>query len=154
MSKTLLYRLFRIGRLPREQRARLEAEGLCCIDEGVSIAMSWRRYREPGRYIARRRQNATGSVALTQRRLFLYVFSQPLLDLDLADPAADRLAVDRPAPETLSISLNAEDFRPGCSGQMTCWLSTPQAELLFDLWQQRRTVSSRRGADGLEHESP
>ncbi len=137
MPKTLLYRLFRIGALPRSERTGLESEGLCYLDEGIPLTISWRHYREPNRYIARHRQSLTGTVALTRRRLLIFAASQLQLELDLQDPASERIDVSQPTAGTFAVALNAEDFHPGCSGRITYWLSTAGASTLADLWQKR-----------------
>jgi hypothetical protein len=136
MSKTLLYRLFRIGRLPRDERRRLESEGLRLIDEGIPITVSWRRYREPGTYIARRHQSTSGAVVLTERRLALYICRRPVLDVALDAPHAGRLALTRPVENTLSIRIEAEDFKPGCTGTVSYLLLTAGAEALARAWAQ------------------
>ncbi len=138
MSKTLLYRLFRIGRLPRVERDRLASEGPACIVEGIPLTIGWRNFRQGGRHIARHRQSFTGAVALTEKRLRVYSFSKPVLDVALEDPAAAYLSVSCPNRGTLSLDLEAEHFHPGTSGRITYWLLTPQAEALADLWSQRR----------------
>ena len=144
MSKTLLYRLFRIGALPKSKRAGLESEGLQCLDEGIPLTISWRRYREPGRYIAQRCQSLTGALALSQRRLVLSAASRTVLDINLEDPVSHRLTVAQPTSETLSLSLKAEDFQPNCSGQITYLLSTSRAAAFIELWQKRPAASSRQ----------
>ena len=145
MTKTLMYSLFRIGALPKSKRAGLENEGLQCLDEGIPLTISWRRYREPGRcYIAQRCQSSTGAVALTHRRLLLSVSSRTVLDIDLEDPISNRLTVSQPTPETLALSLKAEDFQPNCSGQITYLLSTTRATAFIDLWQKRPAAGARR----------
>ena len=140
MSKTLLYRIFGVGRLPREERRRLESEGLRSIDQGVPMTISWRRYSEPGAYIVRRHQSATGTVALTARRLVIYVSSLPMLDVSLDDPAADRLAVTCPADGTLAIRMEAGDFKPGCTGTVSYLLFTAEADALVCAWSQRAAL--------------
>ncbi|HDI58994.1 MAG TPA: hypothetical protein ENF48_01330 [Desulfobacteraceae bacterium] len=137
MSHTLLYRLFRIGRLPRRERDRLTGESLRCLVEGISLTIAWRNFRQGRRRIKAHQQNATGAVAITQKRLLVYAFAKPVLDIDLADPVADRVAVTCPNSTTLSIRLEAQDFHPDASGQITYWLLTPEAAALSDLWQNR-----------------
>lgn len=139
----LLYRLFGIGRLPRRERLRLAGEGLACLAEGISLTIAWRDFRRGGRRVKAHQQNATGAVALTRERLLVYASSKPVLDIGLADPAADRVTVSCPNPNTLSIRLQARDFDPYASGQITYWLLVPGAAALADLWQRRERPADK-----------
>jgi hypothetical protein len=146
MSPPLLYRLFRIGRLHRDELARLAEEGSGCIVQGIPLTISWRHFRQPGRRTAGHRQSFTGCVALTDQRLHVYAASKPVLDLALTDPVADRISVTCPQHHTLSICLDAQDFHSGSSGQITYWLLTAQAATLADLWQRRRPAATEARA--------
>lgn len=137
----LLYRLLGIGRLPRRERRRLAGEGLAWIAEGVSLTIAWRDFRRGGRRVKAHQQSATGAVALTRERLLVYASSKPVLDIGLDDPAADRVTVSCPNPDTLSIRLQAQDFGPHASGQITYWLQAPAAAALVDLWQRRERLA-------------
>ncbi len=145
MIKTLMYRLFRLGGLPRSERLELQKEGLQYLDEGIPLTIGWRRYREANRYIAQHRRSLTGTVALTRRRLLLFSAARPLLALDLKDPRVEKLKMTHPTDGTLALSLNAEDFHPGCSGQITYWLSTAGAQALLNLWHSRPAFPADSG---------
>lgn len=145
MSLTLLHRLFRIGRLPRLERHRLDAEGLRCLVEGIPLTIAWRNFQQGGRRVKAHQQNTTGAVAFTRKRLLVYAFAKPVLDIGLAEPEADRVSVTCPNPSTLSIRLEARDFHPGASGQITYWLHTHEAAGLSDLWQHRPIAGAAGG---------
>jgi hypothetical protein len=144
MSKTLLYRLFGIGRVNRPERDRLASEGIACLLEGIPLTIAWRDFRQAGRRVNSHQQNTTGAVAFTRERLRVYACSKPVLDVGLTDPTADRVTVTCPKPNTLAIRLQAQDFQPDASGQITYWLLTTEAAGLADLWQQRGTAVADR----------
>ena len=50
MRKSLLYTLFRLGRVPKQALPVLEAEGIVLLDEGLRGSVTLRKYRAPGRY--------------------------------------------------------------------------------------------------------
>ncbi len=143
MSKTFFYRLFRMGRLPRQERERLAAEGLECLVEGIPITIAWRRFRQVGHRIHAHQQNATGAVAITRERLLVYAFSKRVLDIHLSDPTTDRVTIGCPNPDTLSIRLEAGDFNPDACGQITYWLMTAEAATLANLWRRREKADAR-----------
>ena len=50
MRKSLLYTLFRLGRVPREALSVLESEGIVVLEEGLRGSVTLRNFRAPGRY--------------------------------------------------------------------------------------------------------
>jgi hypothetical protein len=145
MSRTLLYRLFRIGRLPRRERERLSDQGLTHLVEGVPLTITWRKFSQAGRRVKLHHQNATGAVAFTQERLRVYAFSKPVLDIGLSDPVAHRVSVTCPNPNALSIRLEARDFQPDASGRITYLLLTAEAAKLADLWPHHPPATAEDG---------
>ena len=67
MGKTLAYRLFRVGRIPEQFKAQMEAEGIVIQDEGFSGSTTYKNFHRPGVYSGWRRVWHTA--ALTMRLL-------------------------------------------------------------------------------------
>jgi len=85
MAKTLLYRLFGVGKIPEQFMTTLKSEGILAFDEGIKGSITYRDFRAPGKYSAWRRQWFTGSVVLTQVRLVSLLSLSRAIDVPLAD---------------------------------------------------------------------
>ncbi|HWP52930.1 MAG TPA: hypothetical protein VN476_02295 [Pyrinomonadaceae bacterium] len=49
MAKTILYRLFGVGKMPAQWRATIDSEGVVLFDEGIRSTVTYRDFRSPGR---------------------------------------------------------------------------------------------------------
>ncbi len=49
MGKTLLYRIFKIGRIPENIGKDIQKEGIIFQDEGIRGAITYTSFRVPGR---------------------------------------------------------------------------------------------------------
>src|SRR5712692_10290671 len=85
MAKTLLYRLFGIGKIPEQFIATLKSEGILALDEGIKGSITYPDFRAPGKYSAWRRQWFTGSIILTQVRLVSLISLSQAIDVPLTD---------------------------------------------------------------------
>ncbi len=72
MAKTLSYRLFGVGKVPRQLSATLQSEGILLLDEGIAGSVTYLDFRAPGRRSNWRRQWFTGAIALTRVRLIAF----------------------------------------------------------------------------------
>src|SRR3712207_3682852 len=91
MKKTLLYRLFGAGKIPKHMAPVLEQEGIILSDEGIGGSVTYRNFRAPGKRFLWRRQWFTCSVALTKKRFTAFAYSQPIIDIPLDDPRLGQL---------------------------------------------------------------
>src|SRR5712692_7658282 len=85
MAKSLLYRLFGVGKIPAPLMSQLQTEGIILLDEGVKGSVTYRNFRAPGRRDAWRRQWFTASIALTKLRLFALWYANPIINVPLKD---------------------------------------------------------------------
>jgi hypothetical protein len=69
----------------------------------------------------------SGSIVLTDRRLVLFYYRWPVLDVDLAEPRLTRIEASTPAPDVLVLAFKASDFDPRRRGKVTVWLRTAEA---------------------------
>src|SRR2546430_14379501 len=80
MAKTLLYRLFGVGSVPRQLSATLQSEGIVLLDEGIAGSVTYLDFRAPGKRSNWRRQWFTGTIALTQVRLVALQYSNTAIN--------------------------------------------------------------------------
>jgi hypothetical protein len=127
MSKTLLYRLFRLGRIPPKTLAALRTEGLALWDEGLPGRAYMRVLRAPGKRFKHRLVWFSGSLALTQKRLMAHAFNKRVIHIPLDD--ARLLGVDlRLVDERrMEFAFDPGLFHPDWSGDLTLRFTTPKA---------------------------
>ncbi len=132
MGKTLLYRLFGLGKVPKRILPGLEQEGIVLLDEGVSGSVTFRNLRAPGRYHSWRRSWFTGSLVLTGKRFSAFAFSKAIIDVPLDDNRIDELRCSLEGEATLCVHFDPSAFNEGWSGALECRFSTPQARLFLE----------------------
>ncbi|MEM9302203.1 MAG: hypothetical protein AAGE01_08845 [Pseudomonadota bacterium] len=124
MRKSLLYRWFGLGKVPRAQREVLEAESIVLLDEGLRGLLTLRRFRGPGRFHSLKKSTFAGSIAVTRTRFVAFAFSRPVVNLPLASEHIDRLQLSIPSEGQLLIEFDAGDFDERCSGEVQCRFHT------------------------------
>ncbi len=127
MGKTLLYRLFGVGGLPREVEEQIEREGVVLRDEGIRGSVTFRRYRAPGRYHGWKRSGFSGSLVLTRRHFLAFKYSRPIIGVAWDDERFAALDVRLENDETMCVSFEASVFQENASGDVEVRLSTPLA---------------------------
>src|SRR5437899_11300139 len=91
MAKTLLYRLFGVGSVPRQLSATLQSEGIVLLDEGIAASVTYLDFRSPGKRSNWRRQWFTGTIALTLVRLVAFQYSTTAINVPVADERMGRM---------------------------------------------------------------
>ena len=133
MSKSLLYRLFGIGKIPDKLRATLRTEGVLFMEEGLRGSATYRDFRAPGRYSNWRRQWYPASLVLTKERLLALSYSNPIIDIPLRDERLRRLQFTREAGDRLSVAFDPALFHDDWSGTIEYRFRTPEAARFLEL---------------------
>lgn len=139
VAKTVLYRLFGLGRIPGPLLTRLKGEGVLLLDEGVRGSVTYRNFRAPGRYSHWKRQWYTSSVALTRVRLVALRRSLPIIDIPLTDARIRRLRLSREGGDTLLVAFDAALFHSDWSGIIEYRFRTPHAQRFIDAVHEQVT---------------
>lgn len=132
MGKTLLYRLFGLGKLPKRILPDLEQEGIVLLDEGISGSVTLRNFRAPGKRYSWRRSWFSGSLVLTGSRFAAFSFSKPIINVPLGDDRLNGLRRSLEGESALCVHFDPSAFHEGWSGSVECRFSTPQARLFFE----------------------
>ena len=127
ISKSLLYRLFKLGRIPAAQRAVLEREGIILAEEGLSGVVIFKNFRAPGRRYSYRRAGFSGSLVITRLRFSGFSFSRPIVNLPLQREHLDKIQVSA-EDGRLVVAFDPAPFHEGWSGWITVKFSTPNAD--------------------------
>lgn len=137
MGKTLAYRLFRVGRIPEQFKAQMEAEGIVIQDEGFSGSTTYKNFHRPGVYSGWRRVWHTTALTITRTRLVGMAFSNPIINVPFTDERIRRLNVSLENPGTLLIAFDASLFHDDWSGSIEYRFRTSQAQAFLDALKAR-----------------
>jgi hypothetical protein len=139
VRKSILYTLFKLGRLPREAARQLQAEGFVLLEEGLRASVILRKFRAPGRYHSYKASLFTGSLVITEQRFAAFAFSRPLVNIGLHDDHLRSLDVSVPRAGLLSIRFDAGAFDTQSSGTVECRYHTDKARLFLERLEATRT---------------
>jgi hypothetical protein len=126
MSKSLLYRLFGLGKIPKLLNDTLHIEGIIVADEGVPASVTYRDFRAPGKYFLRKKQAFVGSVVVTNNRLVALMFSNFAVNVPFTDERIRQLQISVEG-DRLLIAFDPKLFHDNWSGMIEYRFRTPQA---------------------------
>ena len=142
MSKTILHKIFGLGKIPKRMRPAIEQEGIVLIDEGIGGSIKFKNFRAPGRRYSRKYSWFTGAIVLTQKRFAaftFYPFFNPIINVPLDAVQLNKLDCSLKKETTLCVLFDPSDFREGWSGTIKCSFSTPQARLFLEQIKGKQT---------------
>ena len=126
-NKTLGWRLFGWGSVPRKLRPALEAEGIRLLEEGLPGRFVTRRLKAPGRRYRFRREGFSGCIAVTGTRLLLCSYRKLQVNIGLDDPRLRSLHVTTAHPGWLTIWFESARFHDDWRGVIEFRLKTANA---------------------------
>lgn len=132
MAKTLLYRLFGVGKIPWQLSSTLKIEGIVLLDEGISGSVTYLNFRAPGKYSNWRKVWFTGAIALTQARLVGLQYSNPVINVPVTDERLRSMRFSVEAGNTLVVAFDPALFHSDWSGTIECRFRTSQAESFLE----------------------
>lgn len=145
MAKSFLYRIFKLGRIPRQLANQLEGEGIQLLDEGLKGSVTYRNFRAPGKYFGWRRLGCIASIVLATTRLVGLRNSRIIIDLPLTDPRIGDMRFLLEKNDILVISFGAGLFQQDWSGDIEYRFRTDQAKLFLEkLLEIQLDLSSRK----------
>lgn len=126
-KKTILHRLFGVGRIPRRLRSELDSERILLLDEGIGGSITYRKFRAPGKRFALRRTWFTGSLAVTEARVTGFAYTRQVLNVPRKHPRIADISVRIEPSSVLCISFDAEKFHADQSGRIELRFRTEKA---------------------------
>lgn len=140
MTKSLLYRLFGVGKIPESLVTQLRREGILLLDEGIKGSVTYLNFRSPVRYANWKRQWYTASIALTQSRLVALRFSRTIIDVPLADERIRSMNFSLEANGSLLVAFNAALFVQDWSGKIEYRFRTVHGQAFLDKLRERTDI--------------
>src|SRR5437016_4575238 len=132
MTKTLIYRLFGVGRMPQQWLAAINSEGVVLLDEGIGGSITYRDFSAPGRRSSWRKVAFSGSIALTKTRLLALQYANPIINVPLDDQRLQQMQCSVEADDKLLVAFNANLFHNDWSGTIEYRFRTSQAPAFLE----------------------
>lgn len=117
MSKSILYRLFKIGEIPLRLKQKLLSDGLIHLEEGVRASIAYRNYKSANRYSYRRKVGFIAAVGFSKKLFLATKGNYKFVDIPLDNEKWKYLKIGQ-FKKTLSISYDANLFNPEESGEI------------------------------------
>lgn len=130
MNKTILYRLFGFGSVPKTLRPVLDKEEIIVSDEGIQGWFVARQVNGPGKRYRHRTEGFSGCLVVTKVRVICYTFGKRQINISAKDPRLANLYIDTPKENKLCLSFESSDFREDWHGVIELRFNTDKA-LLF-----------------------
>ena len=130
--KSILYKLFGIGKIKEPFLSELKNENLIASDEGIKGSITYKNFRAPGRYSNWKRRWIVGAIALTEKHLVLQQYSRPVINILLDDERVKNIKISLEEQETLLFEFEPNLFLENSSGEIEWRMKTPQAQKIFD----------------------
>jgi len=151
MKKPILYRLFRLGSVPRRLLSVLDQEGIVVIDEGICGSFIAINVNGPGKRYRGRSEMFYGFLVIKRRRVVCYTFRKRQINIYVNDDKIMNLYVDTPNEQELRLSFESSDFREGWRGVIEFRFDTEKAflfrEVLLAIGVQKGVAPERNSAD-------
>ncbi len=128
MAKTLLYRMFGLGKIPRRKLPALEDEGILFAEEGVGGSVTYEKWWGAGRATRWRRSSFSGSVVLTRTRFGVYGYLCTLFEIPAKMAHDGTLQCDVEESGRVVLSANGSDLNPKWRGTITFRLRLDEPE--------------------------
>jgi len=132
MNKTILYRIFGLGKIPKDSVSQVHIEGIVLSEEGIGGSVTYRNFRAPGRYSGWQRSWFTGSLVLTRKHFLAFRYSKPVIGVAWDDERIKKLNCSLKSNNTLSIRFDASTFNDDWSGEIEVRFSTPRARSFLE----------------------
>ena len=145
MKKTLLYRLFGLGSVPKKLFPLLEQEGIVVSDEGMSGWFIAKHANGPGKRYRHRSESFSGCLVVTKKRVICYTYGKRQINISVEDPKIANLHVDILKEEKLCLSFESSDFQEGWNGLIEFRFNTTKAhqfrEALIEIGAQHQSTA-------------
>lgn len=122
-------------RFSDELHAQLVAEGLLILEERLRGSITLRHFREAGsgEFVVYQKNPVRGAIAVSRRRLVVWVRGAKHIDVPLAHHLRAAIEVRAVRKDRVSFAYTAETFRTDRSGEVEVVLRTPRAAGVVEL---------------------
>jgi len=132
LRKTLGYKLFGSGKIPKALMTELQSELIEVSDEGIHGSVTTKNFRSPGKRENWRRIWFSGAIAVTGVRLIALQHSKFAINVPFTDDRFRLMNISLEKEDVLLVAFDASLFHADWSGQIEYRYRTPVAHNLFE----------------------
>ncbi len=115
------------GKFPEKEKNLIPGETIQTLLEKISVTVTWRKFKSPGKYFGLKKSAFVGSIMITSHRVTGCVFSKPIIDVPFGHPSFKHLSISIEKDKRLLIQFDASHFIDRASGSMEIRFHTPRA---------------------------
>jgi len=132
MSKSILYRIFGLRKVPKEIRSRLESEDIVFDEEGTSCGLAFLKFRGTHKSSERGIQNGmVGTLVITKKTFYLDLPFMIHCEKPIED-AVQYIELELNDDTKLVMKFEVEKLFDKSSGELTCYWHTDNASAIMD----------------------
>lgn len=135
--KSLLHNIFGLGKIPRKILPTIKEEGILLSEEGISGSVTLSNFRAPGRRHSKKCSWIMGSIALTNKRLWVFQFSNPFISVEWNEPLINKIDCSTNDKGDLIFSFDISVFDDRSSGEVYCKLKSSKSFEILDEIRKR-----------------
>jgi len=139
MSKTLFYRWFRAGEIPKKLLPTIKEEGVLYQEEGISCATHFRKFRAPGKYYSYKVVWGSGSIVLTKLHLLAFRYSTMNIGVSWQEMKQRKMEYYVDDKSRLCIAYDAATFDEKWSGNVEVKYLSEQPQELLKIMDEKLT---------------
>ena len=137
MHKTILYRIFKLGRVPKRHLPTIEQEGIVLMDEGIRGSAILRNFRAPGKRYSLKRTWFSGSIVMTRKHFLAFSFYRSIIGVPWTDQRLAALNCSINDGDILCVRFDAAVFHNDWSGSVEYRFKTPKAQVFLNYIRQQ-----------------
>lgn len=130
--KSWFYKLFGAGKIRETVLAEIKGEKIFASDEGIKSTLTYKNFRAPGRHSKWKRRWFSSAIILTEKRLILQQYSQPVINILLTDERLSKIKVSLETEDTLLLEFESHLFIENSDGQIEWRFRTPKAKIIYE----------------------
>lgn len=132
MKKTILYRLFGFGSIPKKLRPVLEQESIVVSDEGIRGWFVTKHVNGPNKRYRHRAEWFSGCIVVTKLRIVCYTYGKRQINIAVKDPRIASIYAETTKEQKLCLSFESSNFREGWEGVIKFEFNTDKAHQFHD----------------------
>lgn len=140
MAKSLMYRLFGIGKVPKKSLSILKDEGILYMEEGIPASIGFRNFRAPGKYYGRKRNWFSGSIVLTDLHFLAFSAFNTTIGIKWDEQKIRALNCYHDGKNRLCITYDASVFNDDWSGEINLCYASDETMRVLSIIQDRIKV--------------
>lgn len=124
MKKPLFYRLFKLGKLPKN----IDPNKLAIWDEGIKIVATYKDFKSTGKRFKSKKTIMVGSIMCTENRILAFAYSKPLLNLELTDERLQQVDYSKCTDNEFNMKFDVSVFTENATGDVSYNFHTSKAK--------------------------